>query len=115
MIKAWDARNPEKLKAYRAAWRARNSEKEKASRATWLKNNQEKRKATTTTWIKNNPEKYVAHNALNNALRDGKVTKLEECQQCGAGGRVQAHHADYAKPLEVKWLCGPCHVAEHAT
>jgi len=26
---------------------------------------------------------------------------------------IQAHHEDYDKPLEVIWLCHPCHVAVH--
>lgn len=23
------------------------------------------------------------------------------------------HHPDYSKPLEVVWMCRPCHLAEH--
>jgi hypothetical protein len=29
-----------------------------------------------------NPEKYKAHDALNNALRDGRVIKHLNCEQC---------------------------------
>jgi hypothetical protein len=55
-----------------------------------------------------NPEKYIAQNAVNNAIRDGKL-KREKCCKCGA--KAHAHHEDYLKPLDVIWLC-PAHHAE---
>jgi hypothetical protein len=64
-------------------------------------------------WQKRNPEKRRAQNAINNALRDGKITKPENCQKCGSDGRIEAHHPDYSKPLEVAWLCNRDHVAAH--
>ena len=53
------------------------------------------------------PEKYKARNAVSNALRDGRLKK-ECCQNCG-NPKSQAHHDDYSKPLDVKWLCFKCH------
>jgi len=53
-----------------------------------------------------NPDKYVARNAVRNAVRDGRITK----QPCKCGEtKVQAHHHDYSKPLDVEWLCFRCH------
>jgi ribosomal protein S27AE len=56
-----------------------------------------------------NPEKYAAHTAVGNAIRDGLLQKRPTCEQCHRGGRIEAHHDDYSKPLEVRWLCPPCH------
>lgn len=60
---------------------------------------------------KQNLTKYKATNAVNNALRDGRLTK-KPCEMCGAEDS-QAHHWDYNKPLEVQWLCRACHLMMH--
>ena len=52
-----------------------------------------------------------ARSYLNTYLRRGKITK-GPCADCG-GSEVEAHHADYSKPLEVTWLCRECHMKRH--
>lgn len=61
-----------------------------------------------------NPEKYRARKKLNRSISRGWMTKPDCCSRCGAGGRIEGHHADYSKPREVVWLCPPCHRMEHA-
>jgi hypothetical protein len=56
------------------------------------------------------PMKYQARNATNNAIRDGKLIR-KPCEVCGA--KAQAHHIDYSRPLDVRWLCHAHHLAEH--
>jgi ribosomal protein S27AE len=34
------------------------------------------------------------------------------CEKCGNVKSV-AHHEDYDKPLEIVWLCQPCHSHRH--
>lgn len=67
------------------------------------------------------PEKSICRESLNRALRRGDVTRPMTCEACGKtpeariDGRsgLQAHHADYSKPLDVKWMCVRCHTDEH--
>lgn len=47
-----------------------------------------------------------------NALAYGHVIRPQACESCH-GPNPQGHHPDYAKPLEVMWLCRRCHGAEH--
>jgi ribosomal protein S27AE len=51
--------------------------------------------------------------AVGQALRAGVMESPARCPRCGHGP-VQAHHADYSKPLEVTWLCQRCHARETA-
>lgn len=58
------------------------------------------------------PLRYKARSMVANAVARG-VLKREPCSGCGTTHRVQAHHADYSKPLEVTWACFRCHRQEH--
>ena len=65
-------------------------------------------------YIEKNPIKYSAHIMVGNAVRDGRLLKPEECESCGVSRkRLHGHHDDYAKPLEVRWLCAKCHKDWH--
>ena len=58
------------------------------------------------------PLKYKAHNVVANAIRDKKLFK-EPCEVCGTNDAIHAHHDDYAKPLNVRWLCATHHRKWH--
>lgn len=61
---------------------------------------------------KENINKYRAVNMVNNAIRSKKLFK-EPCEICGTRKAVHAHHDDYAKPLNVRWLCAAHHRQWH--
>ena len=54
----------------------------------------------------------AARNYLNRLIRKGLVTRLN-CEICGSNKNIEAHHDDYARPLEVKWLCRVHHDEHH--
>ena len=56
-------------------------------------------------------ERNTAYVRVWNHVRKDKLAKPDKCSQCGRGGRVEAHHEDYSKPLDIIWLCPPCHQA----
>jgi len=62
-------------------------------------------------YLERNPLKRAAHVACGNAIRDGRI-KREPCEVCGSE-KAQAHHDDYSKPLDVRWLCTAHHAEWH--
>jgi hypothetical protein len=59
------------------------------------------------------PLEKVARAQAQYAVKMGRLTR----QPCEVGvnclGRVEAHHDDYSKPLEVRWLCRRHHSEAH--
>lgn len=52
------------------------------------------------------------HNAVRRAIKNGLIER-KDCEWCGRVDNVFAHHEDYDKPLDVMWLCPPCHAKRH--
>lgn len=63
-------------------------------------------------WQESNPKKRSAHVTIGNAIRDGKLTK-KPCEICGTLDSIHAHHDDYDKVYDVRWLCSEHHSEWH--
>lgn len=77
----------------------------------WVKNNPIKRKLNLEKYKSANKHKIKMRSILNKALLKGTVVK-SSCVICG-NKKVEAHHDDYTKPLDIKWLCRSHHGAWH--
>lgn len=67
----------------------------------------------TKAWREKYPNKYRAHGIVQRAVRSGRLFQ-EDCSECGSSESIHAHHDDYLKPLNVRWLCAACHHQWHA-
>jgi len=115
------ARDGEKRRAKNKEWRDVNLESVQASNKEWKEahpnygkeyyaNNKEK----YAEWEKRRRQKrhYLANAAVYRSIQRGEIVR-KPCESCGTSKRVEAHHEDYNKPLEVIWLCLSCHKKLH--
>jgi len=87
------------------------------NRKAILKSHKEYRKSgsykkSLKKWIDKNPEKQKAHRIYSNEVKKGNIIK-GSCEVCGKK-KVDAHHDDYSKPLDVRYLCRLHHMEHHS-
>lgn len=57
----------------------------------------------------------MAQSAVARAVREGALVRPDACERCGGSEtRIEGHHPDYHRPLDVRWLCIPCHAQADA-
>jgi len=91
--------NIDKIREYD---RARGSSKERIARNV----------VRQRAYRENNREKYIARERAGRALEKG-IIKRSPCEVCGIDKRIEMHHEDYSKPLEVVFLCSLHHKRVH--
>ncbi len=89
----------------------RQREKEARYRKEKRPKNKENVKQGKKRWEQRNAQKKYANTIVSNAKRDGRLLK-QVCEKCG-DLKAEAHHDDYSKPLEVRWLCIKHHNEHH--
>jgi hypothetical protein len=112
-LKLWRLKNRDKLNAQSKIYRDRSPprteyNKEYASSA----HGKIRMDAGIAAYKARNPLKRMAHILVNNAIAGGHITR-QPCSICG-DPKAQAHHDDYAKPLEIRWLCVKHHTQFHS-
>lgn len=103
------------LEKYRAYDRKRSSQKDRIdAREAYARSTKGKLKllAAKTAWAERNKDKRKAHVITGNAIRDGRLIK-QPCEVCGTTESIEAHHDDYSKPLDIRWLCTRHHADHH--
>ena len=77
------------------------------AKKAWAQRNAGRVAEMTRAYRQAFPVKKRCHGLAAYAVSRKKIAR-KPCEVCGKSERVHAHHDDYAKPLEVRWLC-PAH------
>lgn len=85
-------------------------ERHAVCRCRFCRNLHSKRRASLLPRQEFGP-KQRARNLVHFRIKRGKMTRLP-CEICGAA-KTQAHHEDYSKPSDVRWLCPSHHAMLH--
>ena len=95
----------EHQRRYRKRWPERVVEQQRRYRKT------DKSKARSKRHKQKYPEKVRARNVIAHSIASGKIVRPGACEWCSAPDvPIEASHSDYARPLDVEWLCRPCHM-----
>ena len=93
---------------YMRKWRANHPGYDAALNRKYSRGNTAIHRRDRASYKRNHPDRFKAQHKLRNAVFTGKIKSLH-CTRCGLVCNPEGHHPDYAKPLEVIWLCRPCH------
>jgi hypothetical protein len=93
--------------------RAKDRERVNAYNRRYKKANRDASSAAAQRWKVKNRAAVRAHKKVEKAVREGVLLRPDRCEQCNSEGALHGHHHDYAKALEVVWLCPLCHRQAH--
>ena len=100
--KEYREKNSEKEKERGRRYRENHKEEAYLRGKRWREENPEKYKEKDKRYYKKNTEKIKARIATRNLIK-------QPCEVCNSTKNIHAHHEDYAKPLDVIWLCRTHH------
>lgn len=115
--KQYALKNPEKIKKIQLLYREKHPDGYKKARKKYEKlhdktpERRRQRNETAKRMYKKYPEKWKARSLARFAVKKGIIIK-KPCFFCG-NKKVEGHHEDYKKPLEVIWLCKKHHTEKH--
>jgi hypothetical protein len=88
-----------------------NKERYDALRTTELYLEKKRKTQFSAYW--KDKTKFLARRRVRIAIENGSLIRPDKCERCYLPGKIHGHHEDYSKPLEVMWLCEPCHIGRH--
>lgn len=98
----WREKNKDKCRQYSKKYRERN-----------LEIVRERKREHEKKYRKVKVVEYKARKEVHRALKKGVLEKAKSCRICGLEKKLEAHHMDYTRPLEITWVCSLCHGGIH--
>ena len=97
--------HPEKHRAALKRYRENHPDRVWVSRLKWFNNSH-------AGWDEKKLMRECRH-LTTMGLSCGKIKRPKKCKKCGKQKKLDAHHPNYTKPRQIRWLCRTCHIALH--
>jgi hypothetical protein len=116
-MREWHKANKDTQRQYQADYYKgyyemnRSKIETKVRRYTQTSKGKEVHRKATQNQRERNPIKTAARQMVRCAIVCGVLIR-QSCERCG-DPKTEGHHDDYSKPLDVRWLCRPCHKDHH--
>jgi hypothetical protein len=73
------------------------------------------REKNRIAWEIKNPNQNIAHRIVIRERNRSHILSPPTCSMCFSGNtRIEGHHYDYSKPLNLTWVCRKCHLKIHS-
>ncbi len=107
-------KNASGCREYAREYRRKRPEKRTDCQRRSYKKHRQKILQEAADYRKTHRKEILARRAVELAILRGEMTRGTTCGRCQVGGvAIAGHHVDYGEPLEVQWLCYPCHGLLH--
>lgn len=103
-----DPKHRPRIKATARRYYQRNAE----ARRQYAKNR--RALGLTPARAKQDPWHSAVQRRVFRAVQSGVLIVPGRCSACGVQSKLDAHHEDYSRPLDVTWLCRACHKQRHS-
>jgi hypothetical protein len=117
-IRAWQhdyqLANKERISAYHALYGELNKDTLRKKNSEWGRIRTEKIRSGLAPKRQIPLEKARAYSQVAAAISAGLLPQPKSCSLCDSTEKLEYHHEDYSKPLEVVELCHKCHMRLHA-
>jgi hypothetical protein len=98
------AKHRETIRKNAKEWFDKNRDRVNASKREYQKKHKKETKENYRKYRKENMQRLSCGH-----IASRKVPLGDHCEKCGATDKIERHHFDYTKPLEVTMLCHKCH------
>ena len=107
--KRWNEAHREEISAYNRELYKKRREQILEYQRKYKKEHPEEISEQAKRHANKHPDRRKARTLINKLIKNRKLVKPTTCSICGSIDRIEGHHEDYSKPLEVEWLCYGCH------
>ena len=110
----WEIAHLETERMRKTRYRIAHPEANRVSCARWRAAHPEVVRAGVARWDAAHPEAHRARNTAARAVQAARLVYPDACERCDKSThKLDKHHPDYARPLDVVFLCRRCHKKVH--